>query len=238
MTFRFCLAFMFQNEADWLRLHVPAWLKSPAIDGLVAIDGGSSDGGADYLRALGATVEFRQWEWKPLDQENAVIELAERSGYDAMLLTAPDELWWAADIDLAKTVLGMRDAALEYKTVNFMKDRLHAAKQAPYWPDPHVRAWRLNQGVRHMGAIDSVPAIPRSKVLMMDGLMYHYSGIKDRRYYAYKGINFHRVKNGEAPLESDWRDCDPAPLPPYVPYEGEQPLDPEVIGVRAPYETT
>lgn len=232
---RFCLAFMMQNEADWLKLHVPAWLKATSVDGLVAVDGGSTDGGGDYLRSLGATVEYRQWDWKPLDQENAVIELAERAGYDAMLLTAPDELWWAQDIDIAKAALSTQDSALSYRTVNFVKDRLHYAPNAPYWPDPHIRAWRLNQGVRHVGAIDSVPAIPREKVVNMSGLMYHYSSIKDRRFYNWKGHNFHRVKNGQLPLEIPWQEFEPAPLPEHVPYDAPQPLDPQIIGVRAPY---
>mgnify|MGYP000880804897 CR=1 FL=1 len=237
MTFRFCIGFMFQNECAWLKIHLPVLLKSSAVDGIVAVDGGSSDGGADYLHALGATVLHRPWDWKPLDQENAVIELAEREGYDAMLLTAPDELWWPHHLDKIKAMLEQRQHhALLFPTFNFVKDRRHFAPKQPYFPDVHIRAWRLNEGIRHVRPIDSVPNVPHGKwTPVMDVTMYHYSHIKPRDWYSLKGLNFNRVKEGLPPLDKLPDDVPVEPYPYHEPFTGMQPLEPDECGERAPY---
>lgn len=234
---KFCLAFMMQNEADWLRLHLPVWLKSSAIDGIVAIDGGSSDDSAEYVRSMGGQVADRPWDWKPCDQENAVIRMAEWLGYDCILLTAPDELWWPKHIDQMKRMMESgAHRALRFPTFNFVRDRQHYAIHSPFFPDFHIRVWRLGQGVRHIGVLDSVPNInPEQATMCAHMPMYHYSWIKPRDRHMLKQVNFHRVRDGLEPLPALPETVEIEDFPASVPFVLVQPLDPHVIGVRAPY---
>lgn len=234
---KFCIAFMFQNEAHWLRLHLPVLLQAAAIDGIVAVDGGSRDDGADYIRSLGGTVLERPWDWKPGDQENVVIQLAEWGGYDALLLTAPDELWFPAHIDRMKALMAdAKTFALQFPTYNFVKDRRHYAPQAPFFPDFHQRVWRLGQGIRHVGVIDSTPNFaPERARRCMDMPLYHYSWIKPMAQQMFKQVNFHRVRDGLPPVETLPPEVVVEDYPFHVPFVWPQPLDPDVVGERAPY---
>jgi len=234
---KMCVAFMFQNEEDWLRLHLPVLLKSKAVDGIVAVDGGSDDNGAEYIKSLGGTVLERTWDWKPQDQENAVISLAEWCGYDCILLTAPDELWFPEHIDRMKWLMDdAKTFALRFPTWNFVRDRRHYAPQSPYFPDFHERVWRLGQGIRHVGALDSTPSFsPEQALRCMDMPMFHYSHIKPREWYTLKGLNFHRVKDGLEPLDVLPEGVEIEPYPECAAFGWPQPLDPDVVGERAPY---
>jgi glycosyltransferase involved in cell wall biosynthesis len=233
---KFCAAMMMMNESDWLKLCLPVLSKAD-IQGIVILDGGSTDDSVAVAESLGATVYHRAWDWKPLDQENYLIECCEQAGYDAMLLTAPDELWMPSAIDDMKAVLGQHPSAiLQFPTINFVRDRLHYAPHAPYFPDFHQRAWVLGRGIRHAGVLDSVPMVDRDDIMLLPHLLYHYVHLKDRRYYHYKHQCFHRVKDGLPPLDIPWQEVDPVPYPPHIPFTGSQPIDPYTIGVRAPLE--
>lgn len=233
---KFCIAMMCQNESSWLTLHLPVLLKSSAVDGCIIVDGGSTDESVAVAESLGATVFHRQWDWKPLDQENYLIECCEREGYDAMLFTAPDELWFPKHIDRMKEYLGRNPSAvLQFPTFNFVKDRLHFAPDPPYYPDLHQRAWVLGKGVRHMGVLDSVPAVNPDNIYLFGAALFHYVHIKDRRFYHWKHLNFHAVKEGRPALDVAWEDVPPVPYPNFVPFYGSQPLDPEIVGRCAPY---
>ena len=234
---KFCIAFMFQNEAAWLRLHLPVWLKAVTLDGVVALDGGSTDGGADYIRSLGGVVMERTWDWKPKDQENAVIRLAEMMGYDCILLTAPDELWFPAHIDRMKHLMDdAKTFALQFPTFNFVKDRRHYAPQPPFFPDFHQRVWRLGQGIRHVGELDSTPSFaPEQATRCMDLPLFHYSWIKPMDRQMLKQVNFHRVRDGLPPVEVLPPEVVVESYPAHAPFVWEQPLEPDVIGERAPY---
>ncbi|MBL8162468.1 MAG: hypothetical protein JNJ61_10820 [Anaerolineae bacterium] len=224
---KLALGLMFQNEAAWLHAHLAIIMQSPAIDGIVAIDGGSTDGGRQVIESWGGVVRYREWDWQPLHQENAVIEMAEQLGYDAILLTAPDELWQPAHIAQIKGLLQHeRWKALRFPTYNFMKDRLHYCPTVPYYPDSHVRAWKLGCGIRHVGALDSVPNVSDDEVLYVPHIhMYHYAHIKDRRWYTLKGHNFHRARAGQPLLDELPDDAPLAGWPPVIiPFVGEDPL--------------
>ena len=238
---KLCVGFMFQNEADWLKLHMPVWMSASAIDGVVAVDGGSSDGGGAYVQewvdAYGGVVVNRPWDWKPLDQENAVIQAAEDAGYDAILFTAPDELWHPVHLRMIKALLSLGNLMLQFPTYNFVRDRRHYSQVPPYYPDLHQRAWLLNRGIRHVGELDSIPNVSSAQILPVHHIhMYHYSHIKPREGYTLKGLNFHRVKDGLSPMGELPADVAVSPFPPCIPFSGLQPLDPDVIGDRAPLE--
>ena len=234
---KLCIGFMFQSEEAWLRLHLPVFLKSAAIDGIVAIDGGSNDNGAEYARSVGGVVMDRPWDWKPKDQENAVIQLAEWMGYDCILLTAPDEMWFPEHIDEMKRLMDdAKNFALRFPTYNFVKDRRHFAPEKPFFPDMHERVWRLGLGIRHVGELDSTPSFsPEQAKTCLHLPMYHYSHIKSREGYTLKGLNFHRVKDGLPPLEKLPEGFPTEDYPFHVPFKGPQPLEPDVIGENAPY---
>jgi hypothetical protein len=239
---KFCIAFMFQNERPWLELHLPRWMDAtPEIDGIVAVDGGSTDGGGAYVQEwvdwVGGTVIERPWDWKPLDQENALIAAAESAGFDAMLLTAPDELWHPQHIRQIKRLLEEGHIMLQFPTYNFVKDRRHYAPHAPYYPDLHQRAWPLNQGVRHVGVLDSVPNVHHSQFTLLEHIhLYHYGHIKPRDWYTLKHVNFYRAKDGLPALAELPEDHPIMPFPEHIPFGGLQPLDPAKIGDRAPLE--
>jgi len=234
---KMCIAMMMMNESAWLRLHLPVLLSASSVDGCVIIDGGSTDDSVAVAESFGATVVHRPWDWKPRDQENAVIQLAEWMGYDVILLTAPDELWFPAHIDQMKRLMSnAKNFALRFPTFNFVKDRRHYAPQAPYFPDFHERVWRLGQGIRHVGALDSTPSFsPDQALRCMDVPMFHYSHIKPRDWYTLKGLNFHRVRDGLPPLDRLPEGFAVEDYPEHYPFVGDQPLDPAVVGESAPY---
>ena len=153
-----------------------------------------------------------------------------------MLLTAPDELWFQGHIDSIYLFLERGIfPAMRFPTYNFTGDRAHIAVHPPYYPDSHVRAWRLDLGIRHKNALDSVPDFPEHLVKTLPYHMYHYSHIKPRDWYTLKGTNFHLVKDGLPPLKELPEGTPLSPFPQGVPFEGEQPLDPAICGLRAPY---
>lgn len=234
---KFCLGLMMQNESAWIRLHLPVLLSASAVDGCVVIDGDSTDDSVAAAESLGATVVHRPWDWKPCDQENAVIQLAEWMGYDCILLTAPDELFFAQHIDEMKQLMGnAKNFALQFPTYNFVKDRRHWAPNKPFFPDLHIRVWRLGQGIRHLGELDSVPSIDPTKALRCLHMpLYHYSWIKPMEKQMLKQVNFHRVRDGLEPVNVLPPEVEIEPYPYHVPFGGMQPLEPDVIGERAPY---
>lgn len=234
---KFAIGLMMQNESAWIKLHLPVLLSASAVDGCVIIDGGSTDDSVAAAESLGATVVHRPWDWKPCDQENAVIQLAEWMGYDCILLTAPDELWWPEHIDEMKRLMGnAKTVALQVPTYNFVKDRRHWAPHKPFFPDLHIRVWRLGQGIRHIGKLDSVPGIDPTKALRCLHLpLYHYSWIKPMEKQMLKQVNFHRVRDGLEPVDVLPPEIEIEPYPYHVPFGGMQPLEPDVIGENAPY---
>jgi len=233
---RFCIAMMMLNEANWLRLQLPVLTKAN-IDGICIIDGGSTDDGVAVAESFGATVVYRPWDWKPKDQENAVIQLAEWMGYDCILLTAPDEMWFPEHIDEMKRL--MEDAktfALRFPTFNFVKDRRHFAPHKPFFPDFHERVWRLGLGIRHVGELDSTPSFsPEQATTCLHLPLYHFSWIKPMDKQMLKQINFHRVRDGLAPVDVLPPDVVVEEYPFHVPFLGPQPLEPDDIGENAPY---
>ena len=242
---RFCLAFTFQNEAHWLGLHLPKLLEAESIDGVVALDGGSDDDGVqilaewEILSELDISIYERPFDWQFGKHKNALIEHCEAEGYEAMLLLDPDELMFPADIDHIAEVLKGDAAGVRFPTYHFEEDRYHWMPK--FYPDTHIRAWRLDQSpVRYRGIVHEWPYQDGKLVQAerIEGHLYHYSGIQPRTArYRLKYINYARLQEKKGPLselpagveiKGDYR--------PREVFEGQQPLDPDVIGARAPFE--
>lgn len=246
----FALAFAFQNELPWLRLHLPVMLRAGAIDGMVALDGGSADGGAEYVRSLGGVVHERPFDWRFGDHMNALITACEGEGYSAMLRIDPDECLFPRDIDAAADLLHTYKA-LRLARFNFVGDRLHIY---PYkYPDYQTRAFRLGQGVAYIGDVhetleksfraigwieDGGDLVGQRDIVMCPQIsIYHYGEIQADARFALKHVNYARLLQQLPPLErlpDGYSTTGAARF--RVPFHGPQPVDPQVVGALAPLE--
>lgn len=222
---KLALALMIQNSEAWLRLHLTRELVRQ-FDGLVVVDGGSTDAGADYVRSLGGTVVERSFEWDFGAQGNYLIEQVEQLGFTAMMRLDPDEMIFAGSVPGIRARLSV-PCILTFPRYNFVRDRMHVN---PLWyPDHQARAWRLGCGVRYEMVIHETPTpvLPTMATLFH---IYHYGWIADPDELIEKQRNYHRLSNlpFHPPAEFSY--------PPAAPFDrGEQPLNPFEIGVRAPY---
>jgi len=245
---KFCVAMMFQNEAEWLLLHLPVITRAN-IDGLVGLDGGSQDGSAEVFASFGGQVFYRPFSFPMCDHENHLIDTAERAGYDAVLKMDPDELFFPEHISQMPDLLG-RFKMLRFPTYNFVEDRKHY-NPTGWYPDWHGRAWRLNCGIHYIKPIHSVPNWDSlgwkhcEREMNPDAVcdvvdcghihLYHYGDIKDRAKRALHYANADRWIRGEPMIDALPEGT--VLRPPFcIPFTGPQPLDPDVIGAKAPVE--
>lgn len=244
---KLALLFAFHNEKEWLDLHYPVWVRSDAIDGVIALDTGSTDnsvlsispGKYDVNIALLREV----YGFGPFDKMfNALISAAETLGYDAVLRLDPDELVFPEHI------AGIKKLLEQYKLVclsryDFWSDRMHYTPAL--YPDFQARAFRLNEGIRLRGKIhEGVNWSERGWVEGIDVLkdtkypIYHYGNIlphrKERKLHY---INQYQLTHGQEPVKMndvDFTKVQDAHRD-VVPFVGRQPLDPELIGYTAPF---
>jgi hypothetical protein len=235
---KICLAFLMQNEEHWLKLHMPVWAKA-VHSGFVCVDGGSTDESKRIARSYDAMIFERPFNWDFRDQLNFMIEQCENAGYDALVRLDPDELMFPDDISLVIQYLNRGIEAIMWPTVNFEKDRRHYMPDK--YPDFHWRAWHLNKGVRYEGRVHIGPDQSLQKnnlvTLMLPNVnLYHYEGLRTDPARRLKHVNYARLGQGLPALaeippgdegQTGWRD--------HAPYPFLQPLDPDKIGLRAPF---
>lgn len=231
---RLALAFMMQNDLPWLGLHLPVYRASGAFDGVVALDGGSDDESMFYVESLGGTVYRRPFNWDFGAQANTLRLMCQAEGYDALLRIDPDECMFPEDMWKVRYALEanpMRLLGLARR--NFVKDRLHV--HPDWFPDFQWRAWWLNSGT-HYDDKAKVHELPTGDRLELpDVTLFHYGYIIDDSERAYKIAVYDALqRNGALPSKADYADWKLSI--PNVPYDGIQPLDPAVIGARAPFE--
>lgn len=225
-----CLAFMMLNEAHWLKLHLPSVLQAFDFDGIVALDGGSTDDSVDVSRQWGAKVHYRDWDWNFGAHANALLLCAESDGFDVILQTAPDELWGKLP-DLRTIPPGHGWAFPRY---NFVADRLHLAADPAWYPDYQVRAWNLNQGIRFRGAVHEMPQFINI-VYQPAPHIYHYGFIAPLRKRKIQYENYRRIVTGEPFVQDIPDEMVGDDYPARHLFQGWQPLDPQKIGIKAPY---
>lgn len=238
---RFCLGFQFLNEADWLRQHLPVILRASSIDGIVAVDGGSTDGSADVIREIAEdtplTIERHDWKWNFAQQQNLVVQIAERQEYDAYFKWDPDELMFPGHIDQAARLLEKHKAVIVSR-YNFEVDRWH---YCPYlYPDKQLRFVRLNEGFywsKRLHATTNAyselwtepagtsPGIDRDIVWLSHVNIFHYEGLRPIEERALKWLNYKRVEAGETPLDAlpDDHEVPALPVRYAVRFSGEKP---------------
>ena len=237
---KLCLAFFFQNEADFLALHLPVILRSKAIDGVVCVDGGSDDASASIIRNVEDITTFgtsrqripldifnRRFDWRFDFQGNFLIQCAEECGYDAMLRLDPDELMFPDQIALIKEHLSDHPL-LALPRINFAGDRNHWFPQ--FGQDYQLRAWRLHEGVHYDRPIHEIPVgtAAEGKPLLaraINGPIYHYAGLRPVSVRTYeKSVNYGRIKEGKPPitLPTDFPPPADFGVPLGEPFEGHQ----------------
>jgi GT2 family glycosyltransferase len=252
---RFCLGLVCLNEVPWLRLHLPVMLRAH-IDGVVVVDGGSHDGSYEVVREIAASKrcpfygEVHPWRWDFAEQQNHVVTLAERSGFDAMLKWDPDELLFAEHINQAAEVMETQGAkAVVVSRYNFEENR---CRYSPYlYPDKQLRFHVLNEGFywyRRLHATTNAydqwtepagtdPDVARQIVWLSHINIYHYEGLKPMRDRTLKVLNYRRVAEGYPPLTALPEGHEVLSYRYAVGFRGPQPLDWMECGENAPYET-
>jgi hypothetical protein len=230
---RLCLAVAFQNEAPWLRLHLPVF--AGAADGLVGLDGGSVDDSADVFRSFGGVVHQRAFDWNFGAHMTALVAACQAEGYDALLRLDPDEAVYPEAVTWIAKVLDEYDC-VAIPRYSFVGDRLHHGAQ--WHPDYQVRGLRTGIGLGYFGLVHEqvnyaagyrMAYLPSGEPQLH---LYHYGWIRP--------LDERRVRMAKY-AELMGQDCTRPEdhlvdgYPPGEPFTGDQPLDPAVIGAMAPF---
>ena len=223
----------FQNEDKWLYLHMP--YMRPAVDGVVAIDGGSKDKSAKVVKGLGGVVAKRAFDWDFGAQANALLGLARQEGYDTLLCCDPDECVDVNDIERLRGVLETFDN-VQMWLLHFIETR---GQVSTAWVnDRQIRMYRLHPDTHYQGRLHERLVTP-GRVAYTDYRVYHYGVLEDLETRSLQWANYDRLAAG-LPVYAKYDELPEAArlkeYPPSEVYRGRQPLDPEVIGWRAPLE--
>jgi len=237
---RFALTLAFQNERHWLKLYLPLHMQAD-IDGLIALDGGSTDGGADLLREHGATVIERKFDWNFAEHINFLHHATEEMGYDALLWLSPDELMFPEGINNVRRMLETYDL-LQLPRHNF--EELRTLHMPQLYPDSQWRAWRTGLGIRKIGVVHETihpKTLVRVNWTAYNEPIYHYEGIRrDHIEREYKHAMYAALRTGGDQTAVKRRKRLPKNYKPIwrerAPFEGQQPLDPQKIGKCAPWK--
>ncbi len=237
MTFRLALAFMMQNDAHWLTLHLPLFQDSGVFDGAVCVDGGSTDVSVLYVESLGVSVYRRAFDWNFGVQGNFLIQCCEAEGYDALLRIDPDETMFPQDMRRVREALQQHPGTLiGLQRRHFVGDRRHVHRDWQH--DPQWRAWNLSDRRRYPEGqrVHEVPSHGVTDRLLLDDVyLFHYGYLKSAAEVNYRTAVYEALKQG-VPLPKREDYADSTMDIPCVPYDGAQPLDPQVIGIHAPFE--
>lgn len=219
-----CIGMMFQDEEHWLRLHLPIIAESGLP--IVALDGGSKDGGADVIRDYEGVVYRRKFEHDFGAQANALFDCCDGEHYTSVIWLAPDELLFPDDLKAIAKSLETGNA-FSFPRYNFIKDRYHVSPEM--YPDYQIRAWRLRQNIRVSGAVhETVYKSIMAKGWTIELLpmhIYHYGGINPMTHLALKHINYQRIEKGLPVLDQLPDGMTAGEYPVHVAFSGKQPIE-------------
>ena len=226
------------NDRACLDLHLPVF--KDAFDGFLALtDADNTKFMSEmYLRgAITFGVHFRN-DWS--EAFNFGLKRAEEMGFDVVVRIDPDELIWPEIVPSLKEKFKLGAKLVHLPRYNFFPDRKH--HRFNIYPDPQSRAVRLGCGLklfgkRHETVDGSQLQTGTENIISTDWQdhIFHYSWVGDRilkqqlRYYNDARIDGGLEPVSELPPDSKFPDW------PVVPFEGRQPLDPDVIGINAPW---
>lgn len=244
---RLCIAMMCQNEEKFIDLHFRYMSKCTSIDGVVILDGGSTDSSIDIIKECYPNAEIykKVFDWNFSNQANSLIDCAEgvysendsKPSYDIVLRLDPDELMFLEDISYVKYQFENGLAScLEFPRYNFKNSRLYTTKD---YPDYQARAWLLHRGIKY-----STNKMVHETLLgfsqKMDNIhIFHYESLNNdlnRRWL--KHMNYSLLAQGKAPLDKvpdDFVVPDDFDSRPYELFKNDQPLNPYLVGINAPF---
>lgn len=226
------------GEAPYLRLHLPVFAK--CFDGIMII----FERGQDIETEVEAVRDARsdvEWIVRDFDGDwakmlNQGIEAVELSGirYDAVLRLDPDEAMFPEDIIDIRMSLE-HDPVLALPRYNFWGDRLHYIDKHPWWPDHQTRAFRLNCGYHYEGQHHE--HLVADRVMVDPAPIYHYGWVGKQRILErdFHYLQVAREKEGLPPLAERPADRE-FPQHEVAEFKGVQPIDPNVVGIYAPYQ--
>lgn len=245
MTIKACIGFMMHNEAHWLACHLPIWQESGLP--LVALDGGSTDGGTEIAMRYGATVHVHPFDTFGA-QANRLLDAARLEGYDAMLRLDPDELMFP---EVIREVVHLLDhyVAVSFPRLNFEVDRRHY--NPVFYPDWQTRLFHLAPDIRYTGDVhesldaslgalafmaqhDTNADTKRFAIHAPGAVIYHYEGLLSPRDKALKHLWYKAMYTHE-PARTTLEGLPDPKHRWHIPFHGPQPLDPDEVGDRAPF---
>lgn len=244
---KLALGMMIHHEEAWLKLHLP--VIADCFDFIVVVCE-PGDEGIPFFSNQNVPTHIYEHPFNNNWSEmyNRVIQHAEDLGCDAIVRLDPDELLFPEDISAIRQLL------TEYKILcfaryNFWADRLHYTPGI--YPDWQARAWVLNQGI-HLGGQhheginwlelkmyegDAFADTPRQVLRVPTINIYHYGNVgrermleRDLHY-----VNVDREKAGHPPLTELPKGRE-FPTRHSIIFHGRQPIDPETVGIYAPYK--
>jgi hypothetical protein len=243
---KLALGLIFTNELPFLKLHLPVY--KDGFDGIVAItDPKTTDGSTEYLHSLGAAIIEYEWQYNWGDFATKLCDYAESLGYDAICRIDPDEClmpWAGSEIRL----LLHRDATLLcFPRREFFGDRKHVRQDLGL--DWQARAWRLRRGIvvggkRHEGVnfaqhgLSEYTPDPNCRVLRTTSpFIYHYGWASPRSIWDNMvKYQSHAQIDAGGPPEVAFPPGTELVTFPTIEFTESQPLDPQTIGIYAPYE--
>ncbi len=229
---KFCILTRFQNEAHWLRLHTWFMSMSPSIDGIVGMDGGSSDNGVGIFWTLpNGGCYSRDFDWDFSAQSNHLIECAKSDGYTHGILLDPDEVVSYETLKRTRESLEMVDAVV-YDRVHFVKDR---ATWVPSWhPDRTMRAFNLEK-VHYVNRVHEVPKLV-GKVLESHMQVHHFGWIEPIESKQLQLHNYELLMAGKEPVDAVPAGAVIHHYPPGEIYTGQHIISPHQFGMKAPFK--
>jgi len=244
---KLCLVFMFTpDELPYLKLHLPVFAHE--FDGIWAMTDYSTPHEVIHeVQALcGAGVSVAKWEYNWGDFVNKLVRHPEVMGFDAVMRIDPDECLMPGAADEIRRLLTDTASLLVLPRYEFFGDRRHY--RADLYPDGQARAWRLNrgiivQGLRHEGVDLTAHGLsehdphPDHYVLRGGPHIYHYGWIgKTGIYRNMVKYQRHAQVSAGGPEHVAFPADTPLVSFPTVPFDGPQPIDPDTVGLYAPFE--
>lgn len=244
---KLALVMMFTNELSFLKLHLPVSVQG--FDGLVAMtDPNTTDGSIEFMKSMGADIRIADWHYDWGQFATQLFNFAEELGYDAACRLDSDECLTKYAGTEIKLLLQTQAALLCLPRHEFFGSRLNI--RPDLYPDDQARCWWLQRGIvvqgkRHEGVwfgqhgLDEHSTDPKTRVLRVRSPslhIFHYSWISETgiwrnqvKYQRHEQVSAggpeHVALPADTPLVS-W---------PTVPFDGVQPLDPNEVGIYAPF---
>lgn len=144
------------NNADLIGISLPSLLG--ACDDVLVVDGGSTDGTVETARAYGARVIFQPWSSVALQRQAYVRAALEQHSVSSVWLMALDSDEVLQMSNLRRTVKELEDEGFDHlwiprRWLAYVNGQVQQITSRPHYPDYQLRLFRVNENVRHVGAV-------------------------------------------------------------------------------------